>query len=94
MSEDSTVLSPTEQERVSDSLEDDAQVMSDTQLKELLAGQPAATREEIVDINDDARPLALQIALGVPLLAALIGLALSFLMMRLPDPAPRPVPGG
>lgn len=86
--ESSKVLTPAEQQRVSDTLEDDAQVMSDAQLNELLAGKPAGVSKEIVQINEDARPLALQIALGVPLLAALIGLFSSFWMMRLPDPAP------
>ena len=33
-------------------------------------------------------PQALQVALLLPLLAALIGLFVSFRMMRLPDPAP------
>jgi hypothetical protein len=86
--ESSHVLTPAEQGRVADALEDDAQVMSDAQLNELLAGQPADAREEIVQINDDARPLALQVALLVPLLAALIGLLSSLQMMRLPDPVP------
>jgi MFS family permease len=88
MAESSKVLVPAEQQRVADVLEDDAQVMSDAQLDALLAGQPADVRDEIVRINDDARPLALQVALGVPLLAALVGLLASFRMMRLPDPAP------
>ena len=87
-SEASDVLTPAEQERVADALEDDAQVMSDTQLQELLAEQPEDVREEIVSINDDARPLALQVALGVPLLAALIGLLAGLRMLRLPDPTP------
>jgi MFS family permease len=86
--ESSKVLAPAEQQRVADALEDDAQVMSNAQLEELLTGQPADVREEIVSINTDARPLALQVALLVPLLAALIGLLSSFRMMRLPDPAP------
>jgi hypothetical protein len=86
--ESSPVLAPAEQQRVADALEDDAQVMSNAQLEELLAGKPADVREEIVSINTDARPLALQVALAVPLLAALIGLLGSFRMMRLPDPAP------
>jgi MFS family permease len=86
--ESSKVLVPAEQQRVADVLEDDAQVMSDAQLEELLAGQPPDARDEIVQINEEARPLALQVALGVPLLAALIGLLCSFRMMRLPDPAP------
>ena len=41
MAEDSTVLPPAEQQQVADALEDDAEVMSNTQLEELLAGQPA-----------------------------------------------------
>lgn len=86
--ESSKVLTPVEQQRVADALEDDAQVMSDTQLDEVLVGQPADVQREIVRINEDSRPLALQIALGVPLLAALIGLLSSFRMMRLRDPAP------
>ncbi len=87
-SESSEVLVPAEQQRVADALEDDAQVMSNAQLEEVLAGQPENVREEIVAINTDARPLALQIALLVPLLAALIGFLSAFLMLRLPDPAP------
>jgi MFS family permease len=86
--ESSKVLAPAEQQRVADALEDDAQVMSDAQLNELLAGKPADVSKEIVQINEDARPLALQIALAVPLLAGLVGLFSSFRMMRLPDPAP------
>jgi EmrB/QacA subfamily drug resistance transporter len=88
-SEASDVVTPAEQQQVADSLEDDAQLMSDAQLAELLVGQPEDVREEIVAINDDARPLALQVALGIPLLAALVGLLLSFRMLRLPDPSPR-----
>ena len=86
--ESSKVLAPAEQQRVADTLEDDAQVMSDAQLNQLLADQPADVSQEIVQINEDSRSLALQIALAVPLLAALIGLLSSFRMMRLPDPAP------
>ena len=48
--------------------------MSNTQLEELLAGQPPAVQAEIVRINTEARPRALQIALLVPLLAGLVGL--------------------
>ena len=36
--------------------------MSNTQLAELLADQPAAVQAEIIRINTDARPLALQVA--------------------------------
>jgi MFS family permease len=84
----STVLAPAEKSRVAQVLEDDAQLMSDAQLQEQIAAQPPATQEEILRINDEARPQALQVALVVPLLVALLGLAFSFRMMRLPDPAP------
>jgi EmrB/QacA subfamily drug resistance transporter len=86
--EASDVLPPEDQQRVAQVLEDDAQVMSNTQLEELLADQPEAIRDEIVQINTDARPLALQVALLIPLLAGLIGLLNSFRMVRLPDPTP------
>ena len=82
------MLPPAEQQQVANALEDDAEVMSNTQLEEQLAGQPPAIREEILRINTDARPLALQVALLIPLLAGMLGLANSFRMARLPDPAP------
>lgn len=88
MSSSSTVLPADEQQQVASVLDDDAEVMSNTQLEVLLAEQPPAIRAEIVRINTDARPIALQIALLVPILAALIGLIISFRMMRIPDPQP------
>ena len=39
-------------------------------------------------INTHARPIALQIALLIPLIAALIGIVLGFRMTRLPDIEP------
>jgi MFS family permease len=86
--EASKVLAPAEQQRVADVLEDDAQIMSNTQLEKLLVDQPPDVRAEILRINTDARPLALQVALLIPLLAALAGLFNSFRMLRLPDPKP------
>jgi EmrB/QacA subfamily drug resistance transporter len=88
MATSSTVLPPDEQQQVARVLEEDAQVLSNAQLEELLAGQPEEYQEEIIRINTQARPLALQIALFVPILAGLAGLATSFRMMRLPDPTP------
>jgi EmrB/QacA subfamily drug resistance transporter len=88
MAMDSTVLPPADQERVAVALERDAQVMSNTQLAELLEGEPPPIQDEVVRINTEARPLALQVALGIPILAALLGLANSFRMSRLPDVAP------
>jgi MFS family permease len=88
MAQASTVLEPAEQQRVANALEEDAQVLSNTQLDELLVGQPEDVQEEIIRINTDARPLALQVALLVPILAGLVGLLNSFRMMRLPDITP------
>jgi hypothetical protein len=85
---DSTVLAPAEADRVAEVLEDDAQVVSNTRVEEVLEGQPEAVRDEIVEINTDVRPRALQVALLVPIIAGLLGLANSFAMARLPDPAP------
>jgi hypothetical protein len=84
----STVLPPAEKQQVAQVLEHDAEVLSNTQLTELLATQPPAIQDEIVRINTEARPIALQIALLIPLLAGLVGLVNSFRMMRLPDPEP------
>jgi Na+/melibiose symporter-like transporter len=88
LAEDSTVLAPAEQERVAQALEEDAEVLSNTQLEELLAGQPEDVQDEIIRINTDARPRALQVALLIPILAALIGLLNSFRMVRLPELKP------
>jgi MFS family permease len=82
------VLPPADKAHVAQVLEDDAQVMSDAGLEKQLAGQPPEIRKEILRINDDARPQALQVALLVPLIASVLGLLFSFRMMRLPDPAP------
>jgi hypothetical protein len=87
-SDASKVLSPTEKSRVSKGLEKNAEVMTNTHLEELLVGQPADVKAEILHINTIARPKSLQIALFVPLLAALLGLFNGFRMTRLPDPEP------
>ncbi|MDW5595264.1 MFS transporter [Conexibacter stalactiti] len=84
--ESSNVLPVAEQQQVAQVLEDDAQVMSDAQLAPLLADQPREIQDEILSINEDARHLALQVALLITLLASLVGLANAFRMMRLPDP--------
>jgi EmrB/QacA subfamily drug resistance transporter len=82
----SAVLSPAQQQQVGHALETDAQIMSNTQLEQQLADQPEKVQTEIIRINTDARHLALQIALLIPILAGAAGLVNSFRMMRLPDP--------
>ena len=77
MANASTVLDPAEKEQVATVLEDDAQILSNTQLVELLAGQPADVQAEIIRINTEARHLALQVALLIPLIAAALGVVVS-----------------
>jgi EmrB/QacA subfamily drug resistance transporter len=85
-SDASAVLPPADKEQVAQALEDDAEVLTNTQLEELVADEPAPVSAEIIRINTEARPLALQVALVIPILAALLGLLNSFRMLRLPDP--------
>ena len=86
MAASSSVLPHADQQRVAEVLDDDAQVMSDEQLGQLLTGQPDAVQQEILRINNDARDLSLQVALVVSLLAAVAGIAIALRMQRLPDP--------
>jgi MFS family permease len=88
MVEASTVIPEDQKTLVYTVLEDDAQLMSNTQLAALVADEPPEVSAEIIRINTEARPLALQAALLVPLIAGLLGLANGFRMMKLPDPAP------
>ncbi|HET9344405.1 MAG TPA: MFS transporter [Candidatus Limnocylindrales bacterium] len=88
MAESSAVLSPEQQQQVATVLEEDAQIMSTTQLSQLVADEPPEVAAEIVRINNEARHLALQIALLVPLIAATLGFGVSLLMRRQPDPQP------
>jgi EmrB/QacA subfamily drug resistance transporter len=86
MAESSAVLQPAQQEQVAQALDEDAEVMSNTELEKVLVKQPPDVQAEIIRINTDARPIALQAALGIPILAALAGLLNSFRMARQKDP--------
>ena len=88
MVENNEVIPAAQQAQITSTLEDDAEVMSNTQLEKQITGQPPAVEKEIVAINNDARNRSLQIALLIPLLAGLLGLGNSFRMMRLPDQKP------
>jgi hypothetical protein len=91
LSDTSKVLSPAQQDQVADALEENAEVLTNTHLEQLLAGKPDDVKAEIIRINTKARPRALQIALLIPLLAATLGLWNGFRMTRLPDPEPSAV---
>jgi MFS family permease len=88
MSNSSDVLSGRQKQQVATKLEHGAEVMSNTALHELLAKKPPKVHDEIIRINTDARPRALQFALLVPLVAAVIGLLVALRMRGLPDPKP------
>jgi EmrB/QacA subfamily drug resistance transporter len=84
MTEGSTVIPPAQQQTIADKLDEDAEVVSNTQLEETIADEPREVREEVLRINGDATERSLQIALLVPILAGLIGLFNSFRMLHLP----------
>jgi EmrB/QacA subfamily drug resistance transporter len=88
MTEASTVIPPDQKTQVYTALEDDAQLMSNTALLELVADEPPEVSAEVIRINTEARPIALQVALLVPLIAGILGLLASTGMMRLPDIKP------
>jgi EmrB/QacA subfamily drug resistance transporter len=86
LADSSSVLTTQEQQQVSAVLEDDAQLMSNTGLEELLADEPPETSAEIIRINTEARHIALQVALLIPILAGVVGILNGLRMRRLPDP--------
>jgi hypothetical protein len=83
MSNASAVLPDDDKQQVAQVLESDAEIMSDAQLDELLVGQPAEIQDEITRINEQARPIALQIALLIPILAASAGIINALRMRRI-----------
>jgi hypothetical protein len=89
LAEQSTVLDPAEQQQVAQALDEDAQVMTNSQLDALIVNQPADVEAEIIRINTEARPRSLQVALLVPLLAGLLGLLVSFRMVKVGDIKPK-----
>ena len=88
MVDDSTVLPSADKQHVTQVLEDDAELMSNSELDKLLADEPPKIRAELIRINTDARPIALQVALIIPILAGLLGFLNAFRMRRQPDPTP------
>jgi MFS family permease len=88
MTEDSAVIPAPQQQQIADKLDEDAEVVSNAKLEQLLSEEPEPVRAELLRINADATDLSLQIALLVPILAGLLGLFNSFRMMRLPEKSP------
>jgi len=84
----STVLTDAQKQEVSAGLNENAELMSNTHLDEMIVNQPPEVEAEIIRINTEARPFALQVALLVPLLAGLLGLAAGTVMTRQTDIQP------
>jgi EmrB/QacA subfamily drug resistance transporter len=93
LTEASKVIPPAQQQQIADTLEHDAEVMSNAQLAPLLSDEPPDVQAEILRINKQARDRSLQVALLVPVLACLLGLLNGVRMRRLPDPMPASLEG-
>ena len=61
MTEDSAVIPPDGQQQIADTLENDAEIMSNTQIEELAISEPEDVQAEIVSINTDANDISLQV---------------------------------
>jgi hypothetical protein len=88
LTESSDVIPTAQQQQIAEAMERDAEIVSDTSLSGVLAEEPSEVQDEIVAINREARDSSLQVALLVPLLASLVGIAVGFRMVRLPDIEP------
>ena len=88
MANASTVLDDTQKQQVATTLDQNAEVMSNTYLQELLASETPEVQAEVIRINTEARPFGLQVALLVPLLSCMFGLAVSTAMTRQKDVQP------
>ncbi len=88
MTEANPAIPPAQQQQISTELEHDAEIMSNAQLQQQITDEPKAVQTEVLAINTRARNSSLQLALLVPALASLLGLANSSRMLRLPDIAP------
>ena len=84
MTKDSTVIPPDQQELIANALEDNAELVSTTQLELLLEDEPEDISDEIVRINGEAGDVALQVAM-------LVGAGLP---ARVPELVPHAAPAG
>ena len=89
MTQASVVIPESQQSQISHTLEHSAEVMSNTQLEQLVIAEPPAVKTEILHINTVSRNRSLQVALLVPVLAGLFGIFFALRMRRLPDVAPQ-----
>jgi EmrB/QacA subfamily drug resistance transporter len=86
MSNASNEFTSQQKEQVAQVLQNNAQIVSNEQLEDYLEGQPQNIQDEILQINNQSRIYALQVAMLIPISAAILGLLVSFRMIKLPDP--------
>jgi EmrB/QacA subfamily drug resistance transporter len=88
LTQESTVIPQNQKQQIAAALEEDAEVMSNSNLAAQITGQTPEVEAAVLAINAQARSRSLQFALLVPLIAGGLGLANSFRMMRMPDMKP------
>lgn len=84
----SNVIPVQQKNQITSQLELSAEVVSNSQLQSNISGEPQNVQNEVLAINKTATHRALQIALLVPLIAAIIGTIISFRMEKLPKIKP------
>lgn len=84
----SAIIPDAEKNQIYTTLEDNAQILSDTQLQEQISTQPSEIQDEVLKINNESRNRSLQAALLIPLLAGIVGSIISFKMVKLPEIEP------
>ncbi len=84
----SSVIPALQQQHIAAELNSDAEIMSNTQLQQQIAHEPQDIQDAVLAINTKARNRSLQVALFIPTIAGLLGLANSLRMRRLPDITP------
>ena len=88
LTESSKVIPVDQQQQIATTMENDAEVVSNTALEQLLVDEPHDVQAEVLAINETATNRALQFALLIPIIAGLAGLFASTKMLRLKDIEP------
>jgi MFS family permease len=80
LTDDSTILPPSEKDEIAAALEGDISAVSDEQVQAQLAGRPSEVIDEVTRINAEARDRALGLALIAIAVMGLLGLAAALLL--------------
>mgnify|MGYP000904810836 CR=1 FL=1 len=88
MTNASSVIPDDQKQQIATKLETSAEVVSNSELQANIADEPEAVQKEVLAINEAATHQALQVAMLVPLVAAVLGLIASLRMEKLPNLKP------